>query len=261
VRDLFGGSYDTMPPLCGINPNCSAYNAWGHWDFGFGSGQTPAPNSVMVLDRGDLPDGHVAIVLRATDNRDGTYSLIVNESNWDRDLAIDCNVRYTYFAGLSQVTRGTSETRYPVLGFIYGQLADNVTFDSLSGVFCFSPDHSQAGNYTVSFYATDVGEPRETGRLEVGITVGDVPTPTELTGALVDAVVTLHLSRQTENSCLADLKTVRTFIEDGKITPAICRLDAFVADVEDNVASGGLAEEDGNKLLAIAQDLIGALSP
>jgi hypothetical protein len=82
-----------------------------------------------------------------------------------------------------------------------------------------------------------------------------------LTDALVDALVTLHLPKQTENARLVDLKTVRTFIEDGKITHAMYRLDAFVADVEDDVASGGLTEEDGNNLLAIAQDLVDALSP
>ncbi len=259
VRDFFGGSHDTMPPLCGINPNCSAYNAWGHWDFGFGSGKTPAANSILVLDRGILPDGHVAIVLSARDNRDGTYSLIVNESNWDRDRATDCNVRYTYFSNHSQVTRGPDETRYPVLGFIYGQLASNVTFDSVSGVFHFSPDHTQAGNYTVSFYSTDDGEPSETARLEVGITVGDVPTPTELADALVDAVINLDLPKQEENSCLTHLKMVRTFIEDGRITPAIHRLDTFVAEVEGDMADGALGPDIGSELLAMAQDLIAAM--
>jgi len=261
VRDFFGGRYDTMPALCGIHPNCSAYNAWGHWDFGFGSGQRPLANSVMVLDRGDLPDGHVAVVLSATDNRDGTYSLIVNESNWGRDLAIDCNVSYTYFAESSQVTRGTREARYPVLGFIYRQQAGNMSFDRLSGVFRFSPDHTQAGNYTVSFYATDDGEPGETARLEVGITVGDVPTPTEMANALVDAVVDLDLTKQAEDSCLASLKKVRTFIEDGRITPAVNRLDVFIAGVREDMADGDLEEDVGNNLLAIARDLMAALSP
>ncbi len=259
VRDFLGGSWDTMPALCGIHPNCSAYNAWGHWDFGFGSGQEPAPNSVMVLDRGDLPDGHVAVVLSAEDNLDGTYSLVVNESNWDRDLAIDCNVRYTYFAGLSQVTRGTGETRYPVLGFIYGQLASNAAFDGSSSVFRFSPDNTQAGNYTLSFYATDNGEPSETARLEVAVTVGDVPTPTELTEALADATVRLDLPKQVENACLADLKKVRIFIGDGRMTPAMHRLEAFVVRVEHNVAHGDMGEEEGNDLLTIAEDLIAAL--
>jgi hypothetical protein len=261
VREFFGGSYETMPPLCGIHPNCSAYNAWGHWDLGFGSGQKPAANSVMVLDRGALPDGHVAVVLSATDNQDGTYSLVVNESNWDRDLAADCNVNYTYVAGPSKVTRGTSETRYPVLGFVYGQQPRNASFDRSSGVFRFSPDHSQAGNYTVSFYATDNGEPSETARLEVGITVGDVPTPMEMVNALADALVDLDLPKQVEDSCLANLKRARAFIRDGRISPAVYRLDAFISSVEEEMAAGDLEGDVGNHLLATARDLMEALSP
>lgn len=205
VMDFFSGSEDGMPALCDINVDCSAYNAWGYWDFGFGSGQTPAGNSMMVLDRGGLPDGHVAIVLSASDNLDGTYSLIVNESNWDEDLAIDCNVSYTYFADLSLVTRGTSQTRYPVLGFIYGQLTSKVLFDRLSGEFYFSPDNTRAGNYTISFHATDDGEPSETAQLEVGLTVGDVPAPPETADALVDTALNIDLPKQMENAYLADL--------------------------------------------------------
>ncbi len=259
VREHFGGSHDSMPPLCGINPDCSAYNAWGHWDFGFGSGRTPAANSILVLDRGVLPDGHVAIVLRARDNRDGTFSLLVHESNWDRDRRMDCNVHYTYHARSSQVTRGKSRTRYPALGFIYGQLSENVTFDGLSGLFHFSPDHTQAGNYTVSFYATDDGEPSETARLEVGITVGDVPTLAERVDALVDAVEALGLARAAENDLLVDLKTVRAFIEDGRIGAAIQRLDSFVGRLEGDATDDGLGKAVGSDLVARAGDLIAAL--
>jgi len=123
VRSCFGGSYQSMPGLCQYNPDCGAYNAWGIWDLGFGGDNYPFNNSIMILNQSPgLPTGHMAVVETAIYNSDGTYTLTVHESNWGLDELVDCDVEYTFYPTQSEVTRGTATTKYPVLGFIYGQL-------------------------------------------------------------------------------------------------------------------------------------------
>lgn len=122
VRDFFGGRYDLMPGLC-IYADCGAYHAWDAWDLGYGKGQLPAKNSILIMDKEPLLFGHVAVVTDRQKNADGTYTLTVNESNWDRDELIDCNVRYTYMPDSSSIIRQGTEKVYDVAGFIYGEAA------------------------------------------------------------------------------------------------------------------------------------------
>ncbi|OGH58652.1 MAG: hypothetical protein A2725_03055 [Candidatus Magasanikbacteria bacterium RIFCSPHIGHO2_01_FULL_33_34] len=120
VRTEFGGSYETMPALGATG---LARQTWNNWDLWFGSGQIPHNNSIMVLDAwGSNTAGHVAVVISSSNNTGGTYNLVVDESNWDNDdRLMDCGVNYTFYPNDSEVTRNGYVTRYPVLGFIYGQ--------------------------------------------------------------------------------------------------------------------------------------------
>jgi hypothetical protein len=120
VRRFFGGRQDLMPGLC-VYADCGAYHAWDTWDLGHGKGSLPAKKSILVLDRDPLEFGHVAVVLNWQKKRDGTYLLMVNESNWDQDELIDCNVRYTYFPDTATAVRHGRERIYRVAGFIYTQ--------------------------------------------------------------------------------------------------------------------------------------------
>lgn len=124
VRDFFGGRYDLMPGLC-IYADCGAYHAWESWDLGYGRGRMPANKSILIMGKGSLRFGHMAVVLDHKRNGDGTYTLTVYESNWDRDELIDCNVRYTYFPETSKVIREGRAKRYDVAGFIYSETVHN----------------------------------------------------------------------------------------------------------------------------------------
>jgi len=128
VREFFGGQHDLMPGLC-IYADCGAYHAWEVWDLGFGKGRLPAKKSILILDKNPLLFGHVAVVVDYTQNVDGTYTLIVNESNWDQDELIDCNVRYTYFPETAQIIREGRTKIYRVAGFIYSENNDNQMID------------------------------------------------------------------------------------------------------------------------------------
>jgi hypothetical protein len=139
------------------------------------------------------------------------------------------------------------------------ELPEGAVFDPNTGLFSWQPDHTMAGIYTVVFYATDNGMPNLTGQLEVSITVGDVPTPSELADLLVAAVISLELPKHMEKSYLANLKKVKPFIEQGKITPAINQLRAFVKKVEHDIAHGNIDSEDGAMLIDMANELIDLL--
>ncbi len=118
AREYFGDSYTSMPGLC-VHSDCGAHHIYDDWDLGFGKGKIPKVNSLMVLDAGNaLPVGHVAVVVAVNDNKDGTYELIVQESNWDLDENIDCAVSYEFDADSISVSRnGTGN--YAVKGFVY----------------------------------------------------------------------------------------------------------------------------------------------
>ena len=90
----------------------------------------PFDNSIMVIDKGPLPVGHVGIVTKAIYMEDGTYTLKVQESNWDSDEFVDCDVTYTFYPETSELKRESGDTLYFVLGFIYGRVPGKGTCDS-----------------------------------------------------------------------------------------------------------------------------------
>ena len=133
------------------------------------------------------------------------------------------------------------------------------TFEAASGIFSWTPDNTHAGVYTVTFYATDDGDPVMIGETETTITVGDVPTPLELAEDLMDVIIQVELPKNVENSYLANLKKLGTFIDAGKVTPAINQLNAFIGKVTQDIASGEISETEGNQWIMMAADLIEAL--
>lgn len=137
-----------------------------------------------------------------------------------------------------------------------GQLPDGATFNTDTGHFSWIPDGSQVGNHTVSFYATDDGEPAQVGQIDILITVGDVPTPSEITEGIIDVISNnLDLPKTVINSYLANLKKVAIFVKDGKIQAAINQISAFEKKVEEDVQDGLLTSDDGDMLLEMAEIL------
>jgi hypothetical protein len=134
-------------------------------------------------------------------------------------------------------------------------LPSGATFDSATGEFSWTPNNAQAGSYVVVFSATDNGTPVTSSALEVAITVGDVPTPTEQADNIIDIVITNDFPTEIENSYLANLRKIPKFIEDGKITPAINQLNAFIQKVGQDMVSGLISQTIGDELIALANAL------
>jgi len=160
---------------------------------------------------------------------------------------------------LLEFTVAANDPDGDAIAYSSGDLPPEAVFDSATGLFSWQPDHTMAGVYTVVFYATDDGIPNLTGQLEVSITVGDVPTPSELADLLIETVLSLDLPRHVERSYLANLKKLKRFIEQGKITPAIKQLEAFIKKVEHDMAHGDISAADGTMLIEMATELIALL--
>ncbi len=137
-----------------------------------------------------------------------------------------------------------------------GLLPNGASFDASGRLFSWRPDSAQAGTYAVAFYATDNGSPPTTGRLDVVINVGDVLTPCQLAGQIIQAALSLNLPKSVENSYMANLKKVCRFVEEGKIAPAINQLQAFINKVRTDITKGNISEVTGNNLINMATNLI-----
>jgi hypothetical protein len=139
-------------------------------------------------------------------------------------------------------------------------LPPGAIFNATTGAFDWTPDLTQEGVYVVSFLATDNGIPQEVSQLDVIITVGDNPTPVEQAEDLVEDVVLNNFPTNIENSYLANLKKVGKFIEDGKITPALNQLYAFINKVENDLANGTIDQIIADALINSTNVLIDILS-
>ncbi|MCX5825094.1 MAG: putative Ig domain-containing protein [Deltaproteobacteria bacterium] len=129
------------------------------------------------------------------------------------------------------------------------QLPPGASFDSATRIFSWTPDFTQAGTYTIVFFASDNGSPEsKTGRTEVVISVS-VPPPDVLINQIINTVYALQLSKEVENSYIANLKKVGIFIKDGKVIPAVNQLNATIKKINTDMAKGSISEANGNKLI------------
>jgi hypothetical protein len=139
-------------------------------------------------------------------------------------------------------------------------LPAGATFDPQTGVFTWTPGYPTAGVYTPTFVATDNGSPTASSSQDVVITVGSNPTPTEQAQTIVDTVVNdPNLPQNAENSYLANLNKVGTFIEQGKLNQAINQLNAFIQKVDQDYSHGTITQAEHDQFIALANALIADL--
>lgn len=140
-------------------------------------------------------------------------------------------------------------------------LPAGASLDPVTGIFSWTPGYPTAGVYTPTFIATDNGTPQAAASsMDVVITVGSNPTPTEQSQALVDTTVSIVASTSQENAYLANLNKVGPLIEQGKTQPAINQINAFIQKVNQDYVHGKLTVAQRDALLAPAQALLAALS-
>lgn len=139
-------------------------------------------------------------------------------------------------------------------------IPSGAVFDTQTGVFSWMPLYPSAGVYTPTFIATDNGSPiNASSSIDVVITVGSNPTPVEQSQVLINEILFADLPIETENSYLANLNKVAPFIEQGKTTPAINQLNAFIQKVNQDYVHGAITLADKDAFVNLAQSLILAL--
>jgi hypothetical protein len=138
-------------------------------------------------------------------------------------------------------------------------LPSGATFNATTLQFSWIPTLAQEGIYTVTFIATDNGIPIETSAIDVVITVGDNPTPVEQAEDIIDTVTTFNLPNNVENSYMANLQKVGTFIEAGNTQATISQLTAFINKVNQDYNQNKITLQVKNTLVSLAEGLIGDL--
>lgn len=139
-----------------------------------------------------------------------------------------------------------------------GPLPASAWFDVVTRTFSWTPGLSQAGNYAVDFQAQDSWG-KWANPLEVSITVSDQPTPVELAQDIVVGIAALPIPSNLVSSYTANVKSVGKFVDEGKITPAINELKAFIHKIENDIDQGKINQLDGELLIQMASDLISVL--
>lgn len=142
-----------------------------------------------------------------------------------------------------------------------GNLPEGATLDTLTGDFSWTPTSDQVKDYKVTFVATDDGGPiEESSSITVFIRVVDVDTLPEDNKLLADTVISLALENNVENSYLAHVKNVETFIEREQLEAAGNQLKIFIKKVEEDLNAGLITQEQYNALINKANELLGKLS-
>jgi prepilin-type N-terminal cleavage/methylation domain-containing protein len=78
-------------------------------------------------------------------------------------------------------------------------------------------------------------------------------------GNLVETVLGFGLPKDVENSYMGNLQSLQGFIEAGQINAATNELQAFVGKVQTDMTTGDISPENGNTVIAMANDLISEL--
>jgi hypothetical protein len=138
-------------------------------------------------------------------------------------------------------------------------LPSGATFSTSTGVFSWTPGYPTAGVYTPTFIATDNGSPSASSSVDVVITVGSNPTPTEQSQTVINDVVAQNLPNNVQNPYLANLNKVGPFIQQGKTQQAINQLNAFIQKVNQDYSHGTITLTQKNDFIAEAQQLINDL--
>lgn len=134
------------------------------------------------------------------------------------------------------------------------------------GAFTWTPSLSQSGIYTVLFTATDNGEPAAQATIEVIITVQDKLTPPEeekdvyeLLAELIAAVEGYDFLKAVEQSYMANLRKVESFLNGARYTPSENQIYAFIKKLGQDLKKKTITQEQYDDLLAKADAVLDAI--
>jgi hypothetical protein len=139
-------------------------------------------------------------------------------------------------------------------------LPEGATLNETTGTFSFTPTDEQVKEYKVTFIATDNGGPvEESASLTVTITVVDTVTPPDLNQTLLENVLASGFEKNIENSYVAHLKNLESFIAGGQMTAATNQLSALRGKLVQDLEKELIPAEKQESLLRDIDTLLAQL--
>jgi hypothetical protein len=131
-----------------------------------------------------------------------------------------------------------------------GNLPEGATLDPVTGIFAWTPGSEQVQDYKITFVATDDGGPtQESSSVTVFVSVTEVETPPESNELLEETIIALELPKNVENSYIANVQNVETFIEREQTQAATQQLEALKKKIEQDLKKELITESQYNELL------------
>lgn len=145
---------------------------------------------------------------------------------------------------------------------VYAQnLPAGATFDAATRQFSWRPDGTQAGVYVISFFADDAVNPPATGQLDVVITVGEMVSPTDMAGTIINEIAAIELLPEVQSSYTANLQNAEAMIEQGNITAVTNQYEVIIHKIDMDLKQGKITQEAAATLKMMANDAIALLNP
>jgi len=136
-------------------------------------------------------------------------------------------------------------------------LPAGASFDPVIREFSWTPDYTQAGQYTVTFTASDGTKSYSlSGTKQVTISVRDVTVAEQLSG-LAAAVADLGVNGGVKNALTVKLDQAANLLGQGKTADAVSLLSAdFIGQVNSLLSEGKLTQAEADALITAAQETI-----
>jgi hypothetical protein len=143
------------------------------------------------------------------------------------------------------------------LAYSASGLPAGASFDPATRTFSWTPDYTQAGEYTVAFTASDGTKSYNlSASKEVTITVRDVTVAEQLSG-LTAAVAGLGVNGGLKNALTVKLDQAAKLLGQGKTAQAVSLLSAdFIGQVTSLLSEGKLTQAEADALITAAQETI-----
>lgn len=143
------------------------------------------------------------------------------------------------------------------LAYSASGLPAGASFDPATRTFSWTPDYTQAGEYTVTFTASDGTKSYNlSASKEVTITVRDVTVAEQLSG-LTAAVAGLGVNGGLKNALTVKLDQAAKLLGQGKTAQAVSLLSAdFIGQVTSLLSEGKLTQAEADALITAAQETI-----
>ena len=259
------GYYGVWSGGVGVNNNAPNLNVpyilfgGGAWDFGLAN-----PNQVAALTNANKKN---VVVAGAHDFNtwNQLFTMFARDYLWQPRAFVN-HAPVFAAGGESQSVDENRSLTFTVeatdpdgdaLTYSASGLPAGASFDPATREFSWTPDYTQAGEYTVTFTASDGTKSYNlSASKDVTITVRDVTVAEQLSG-LKSAVAGLGVNGGIKNALTVKLDQAAKLLDKGKTADAVSLLSAdFIGQVNSLLSEGKLTQAQADALITAANETI-----